>query len=47
MYRYWAMVGSMTVDRNFVTKPKTTTVTTDQNGRSTSTSTERPVINTS
>ena len=37
----------MTVDRNLVTKPKTTTVISDQNGRSTITSTERPVMYTS
>src|SRR4051794_8760836 len=34
----------MTVDRNVVTKPKTTTVIIDQNGRSTITSIDRPVM---
>src|SRR5258708_7029223 len=32
-YRYWAIVGFMTVDKNFVTNPKTITVIKDQNGR--------------
>src|SRR5579859_914140 len=38
------MVGFMTLDRNFVTNPNTTTVISDQNGRSTSTSTDRALM---
>src|SRR5215204_4759051 len=41
IYRKLATVGSMTVERNMVTKPNTTTVTMDQTGRSTRTSIER------
>src|SRR5207248_5669440 len=37
----------ITVDRNRVTNPNTMTVIRDQNGRSTMTSTERPVMNAS
>src|SRR5947207_1716336 len=47
IYRYWAMVGFITDERNLVTKPKTTTVVSDQKGRSTSTSTDLAVMNTS
>src|SRR5438477_4740738 len=46
-YRYCANVGFITCERNRVTKPKTITVISDQNGRSTMTSTERPVMNAS
>src|SRR5205807_8807032 len=46
-YRYCAIVGLITVDRNRVTNPNTMTVIRDQNGRSTMTSTERPVMNAS
>src|SRR5262245_33069151 len=43
-YRYCAAVGSMSVDRNLVTKPNKTTVMSDHSGRSTITSTDRAVI---
>src|SRR6266516_3346488 len=43
-YRYCATVGFITVARKRVTKPNTITVISDQNGRSTITSTERAVM---